>query len=243
MPKTNGAGSIYQRGTIWWVQIYIDGKAIIKSSKSIKKADAVKLRNRLLAKKDQGELNGGAANTVIIDELIDDILKSDVKKTTRYIWGKVIAKSIRPFFGKLKAQRLSTDHMERYREDRKASGVSDATVNRELSVLRTAFHNARKRTPPKVIAVPYFPMVQETTIRKGFLTDGQYANLRDALPDDLKALFVTAYLTGIRKGELLSVQWSQVDFDAKLITLEHGETKNQWVHDKKVVAIGLCGQQ
>ena len=86
-------------------------------------------------------------------------------------------------------------------------------------------------------------MVQETTIRKGFLTDGQYANLRDALPDDLKALFVTAYLTGIRKGELLSVQWSQVDFDAKLITLEHGETKNQWVHDKKVVAIGLCGQQ
>jgi len=30
--------------------------------------------------------------------------------------------------------------------------------------LRTAFHNARKRTPPKVYVVPYFPMVKETTV-------------------------------------------------------------------------------
>jgi hypothetical protein len=36
--------------------------------------------------------------------------------------------------------------------------------------VRTAFHNARKRTPPKVNQVPYFPMIQETTVRKGFLT-------------------------------------------------------------------------
>jgi hypothetical protein len=53
------------------------------------------------------------------------------------------------------------------------------TVNRELSIMRTAFHNARKRTPPKVNVVPYFPMVKETTIRKGFLTDAQYSTLRD----------------------------------------------------------------
>jgi hypothetical protein len=30
-------------------------------------------------------------------------------------------------------------------------GRSNATVNRQLSILRTAFHNARKRTPPKVL--------------------------------------------------------------------------------------------
>lgn len=54
-------------------------------------------------------------------------------------------------------------------------------MNRELSIMRTAFHNARKRTPPKVNIVPYFPMVKETIVRKGFLTDRQYADLRDAL--------------------------------------------------------------
>ncbi len=236
MANGNGVGTIYKRGNIWWVQVYVDGKPIVQSSKSTKRSDASNLRNRLLAKKERGDASQGSANTVLIGELLDDILKSDIKPTTRYIWEKVVAKNIRPFFGKLKAQRLSTDHMERYREFRKGEGVSDATANRELSILRTAFHNARKRTPPKVISVPYFPMVQETTVRKGFLTDQQYAVLRDSLPSELKALFITAYLTGIRKGELLAIQWPQVDFDAKLITLERGETKNQEARSVPIVA-------
>lgn len=226
MPKTNGSGSIYQRGNIWWVQVYVDGKPIIESSKSNKKSEAVDLRNRLLAKKERGEISGGKPTTVLIDELLNDVLKSDIKESTRYVWEKVVEKNIRPYFGKLKAQRLSTDHMDAYREKRKVEGRSDSTVNRELSILRTAFHNARKRTPPKVLNLPYFPMVEETTVRKGFLTDEQYAKLRDALPEELKALFVTAYLTGIRKGELLAITWNQVDFELRAITLEKGETKN-----------------
>jgi integrase len=55
----------------------------------------------------------------------------------------------------------------------------------------------------------------------------QYAGVRDALPEELRPLFITAYLTGIRKGELLAITWPQVDFESRLITLEHGETKNK----------------
>src|SRR5260370_24154502 len=147
MPTPNGAGSIYQRGNSWWVQVYVDGNPIIEPSKSDKKAEAVKLRNRLLAKKERGEISGGKPTTVLIGELLDDVLKSDIKESTRYIWEKVVEKNIRPFFGKLKAQRLSTDHMDQYREKRKPDGRSDSTVNREHSILRTAFLNHRKGTP------------------------------------------------------------------------------------------------
>ena len=227
MAKANGTGSIYQRGNIWWVQVYIDGKPVIQSSKSTRKSDAVNLRNQLLAKKERGELHGGKSEKVSIGELLDDVLKSDIKESTRYIWEKVVEKNIRPFFGSMKAKRLSTDRMDDYRQKRKAEGRSDATVNRELSILRTAFHNARKRTPPKVLTVPYFPMMQETTVRKGFLTDQQYGALREALPEEIRPLFITGYVTGIRKGELLRITWPQVDFESRLITLEYGETKNQ----------------
>jgi len=127
--------------------------------------------------------------------------------------------------------------MDRYREKRKDEGRSEATVNRELSILRTAYHNARRRTPPKVAIVPYFPMVQETTVRKGFLTDLQYATLRNALPQELKALFVTAYITGIRRGELLAIRWRQVDFEARTITLDHGETKNQDARSVPIIGV------
>ena len=224
--KSDGSGTIYLRGDIWWVKIRVDGRPVYESSKSTKKSEAIKLRDKMLAKKSRGELSGGSADRVLITELLDDVLKSDVKPSTRYVWEKVIEKNIRPFFGKIKAQRLTTDLMDKYREKRKGEGRSDATANRELSILRTAFHNARKRTPPKVLVVPYFPIVAETNIRKGFLSDEQYDALRDELPDELKALFITGYITGLRRGEITAIQWPQVDFEAGLITLDKGETKN-----------------
>ena len=227
MPRrSDGSGTLYLRGNIWWVKIRVDGRPVYESSKSTKKSDAIKLRDKLLARKARGELSGGTADKALIAELLDDVLKSDIKPSTRYVWGKVIEKNIRPFFGNLKAQRLTTDHMDRYREKRKGEGRSDSTVNRELSILRTSFHNARKRTPPKVLSVPYFPIVAETNIRKGFLSDEQYDRLRGELPEELKALFVTAWITGLRRGEITAIQWPQVDFEAGLITLEKGETKN-----------------
>jgi integrase len=227
MPRrSDGSGTLYLRGNIWWVKIRVDGRPVYESSKSTKKSDAIKLRDKLLARKARGELSGGTADKALIAELLDDVLKSDIKPSTRYVWEKVIEKNIRPFFGNLKAQRLTTDHMDRYREKRKGEGRSDSTVNRELSILRTSFHNARKRTPPKVLSVPYFPIVAETNIRKGFLSDEQYDRLRGELPEELKALFVTAWITGLRRGEITAIQWPQVDFEAGLITLEKGETKN-----------------
>jgi hypothetical protein len=59
------------------------------------------------------------------------------------------------------------------------SALSDATVNRELTVLRTSFNNAKKRTPPKIYNTPYFALRKETTIRQGFLPDEVYPVLRD----------------------------------------------------------------
>jgi integrase len=227
MAKTHGAGTIYQRGDTWWVQVWVDGKRIRQSSESTKKSDAVKLRDKLLGKRARGELSASIATRVLIGELLDDVLQSDIKASTKYIWEKVIEKSLRPFFGHMKAQRLATDHMDEYRAKRKAAGASDSTANRELSILRTALHNGRKRTPPKVLVVPYFPMVKETNIRKGFLSDEQYVALRDALPPELRALFVCGYFTGIRKSELLAIEWDAVDFEARIITLAQGETKNQ----------------
>src|SRR5208283_4699621 len=224
--KTDGSGTLYLRGDIWWVKIRVDVRPVYESSKSTKKSEAIKLRDKMLAKKSRGELSGGAADKVLIGELLDDMLKSDIKPSTRYIMGKVIEKNIRPFFGKIRAQRLTTDLMDRYREKRKGEGRSDSTANRELSILRTSFHNARKRTPPKVLVVPYFPIVAETNIRKGFLTDEQHDKLLAELPSELKPLFVTGYITGLRRGEITSVQWPQVDFEAGLITLGKGETKN-----------------
>ena len=152
--------------------------------------------------------------------------KSNVRASTEYIYRKVTENSLRPFFGTLRAQKVTTDKLNEYRQSRISEDRSEATANRELALVRIAYRLGQRCTPPKVFVVPYFPMAQEENVRKGFLRDEQYSSLLAALPAEIKPLFVTAYETGIRKGELLTIRWGQVDFASGSMALETGETKN-----------------
>lgn len=62
-------------------------------------------------------------------------------------------------------------------------------------------------------------------MRQGFLTGEQYEKVQDSLPDYLRPLFVTSYFTGVRLGELLAIEWTQIDWEQGFITLNAGETK------------------
>lgn len=235
--KKDGSGSIYQRGNIWWVKVYVNGKAHRESSGSEKYDDAKKLRDKLLGQKHRGEITGGAPERVTVGELLDDLEeygKANIRPSTQYIWHLVIEKNLREFFGTLKARKVTTETLKEYRRKRLAEGRTDSTANRELSILRTAYHQGRKCTPPKVINVPYFPMVKETFVRQGFLMDEQYTALMNELPAEIKPLFAVGYATGIRLGELRAIQWEQVDLTEGFITLATGETKNG---DGRVVPI------
>jgi integrase len=229
----DGSGSLYQRGNVWWVKVYIGGKAHRETSKTATAEgtyeDAKRLRDKLLGQKHRGEISGGHPDRVTVGELLDDVLEyatTNIRPSTEYIWRLVIEKNIRPFFATLKAQKVTTEKLKEYRRKRISEGRSDATANRELSILRTAFHNGRKCTPAKVLSVPYFPMTPETNIRTGFLSDEQYASLLKELPSELKPLFAVGYATGIRLGELKAIRWDQMDLAEGNITLENGETKN-----------------
>ena len=65
-----------------------------------------------------------------------------------------------------------------------------------------------------------------TAVRKGFLTAPEVDAIISHLPDPLGAVVQFAHLTGWRKGEVLSLRWSQVDFDQGTVRLEPGDTKN-----------------
>jgi integrase len=227
--KSYGAGTIFKRGEIWYVSLWADGRQIQKSSGSRKREDAVRLRDHLLGKKARGEIGTAQASKVTCGELLDDLLEHanhNNRSSTAKIYGLVVEANLRPFFGHRKAAGISTAILKEYRRKRLAEQKSEGTCNRELSLLRVAFNLGRKCTPPKVLMVPYFPMVAEMHVRQGFLTDDQYEGLRDALPDYLKPLFVTGYFTGVRLGELLAFRWHQVDWEQGFITLSSAETKS-----------------
>lgn len=73
---------------------------------------------------------------------------------------------------------------------------------------------------------PHIRTLKENNVRKGFMTPEQYAQIMKHLPEHLKPIFQFAYRTGCRRGEILNLQWRNVNLADGMIRLEPGETKN-----------------
>jgi hypothetical protein len=61
-----------------------------------------------------------------------------------------------PFFGFMRPVNVSTDLVNRYIDKRQQDGASNATINRELAVLKRAFHLGRECTPAESAERPLF---------------------------------------------------------------------------------------
>ncbi len=152
----------------------------------------------------------------------------------------VVRVHLRPFFGAMKAACVGSDQIQAYITKRREPSkrilengrkrdippAANATINRELSLLRRAFNLGKAATPPKVSSVPAVPMLAENNVRKGFFEHAAFVSVRRALPEEIRPVITFAYFTGCRKGEILKLQWSQVDLGERVVRLEPGETKN-----------------
>jgi hypothetical protein len=54
--KSDHSGTVYLRGQIWWVKVYVGGQSIRQSSKSTNKKNAINLRDKLLGSRARGAL-------------------------------------------------------------------------------------------------------------------------------------------------------------------------------------------
>jgi len=230
-----GEGSFYLRGQTWWFKIVRDGEPISFSTGKTDITEAQQEKDKRLASLPKAvPANASRHETVTVSELIDDYLGAlgADKAKSLYDIRTALDANIRPVFGDRLAASVSSDEMRDYRRARKAVGRADATINNELSYLRSAYlYGMKKQTPKKVIELPYFPIVKVENTRMGFIELADYEAILKEMCDSLKPLFVLAYHSGCRKSELTNLQWSQVFFPNAtrkrgFIQLAPGTTKN-----------------
>jgi integrase len=134
---------------------------------------------------------------------------------------------VREAFTFVRAVDLTTARIERFIEERLEAGKAAATVNRETGALRQALNLARKQG--RFTRVPYVPMLGEDNARQGFFERPEFEAVVAHLPEPIASIARFAYLTGWRKGEILSLTWAAVDRAAGEIRLKtskngHGRT-------------------
>jgi integrase len=162
---------------------------------------------------------------------IEDVLQAVVDDYTangRRALGEVTRHKGRlaRYFGATRdASELRPGEVDAYAAHRRKAGAAVATVNRELACLRRALRLAHRRG--RLATVPYIATTAEHNVRTGFFEEPEFQALRQAAEPHVRPLFTFLYLTGWRVGEVLPLQWRQVDLSAGVVRLEPGTTKNR----------------
>lgn len=245
--RPRGTGSVYPRGDIFWIKYSRNGRSYCESSRSAAKVLGVKwtpshtLAEKLLGRR-LGEVTTGsflppAVERITVEDLVDDVFR-DYRINDRKSLEDAEARwklHLQPVFGHVRAADLCrSDGLSRYIDQRREEGASNGTINRELSLVRRAFHLGREGNSRKVREVPVFPHLKESAPRKGFLEDQQYRTLIEGAPLWFRTLVEVGRKFAWRYAEVLNLRVEQVDLFGRTIRLNSGETKND---DARTVTI------
>jgi len=127
-------------------------------------------------------------------------------------------KPLHKAFGERKATALTTADITAYMNARKAEGMANATVNREVELLRAALRLAVKHK--RIVRAPEFPgKLPERNARQGFFETGDYLKVLAELPEPLDDMIRLAFETGWRRGMLIALKWEHVDRIGRSVTL------------------------
>lgn len=205
-------GSIYKRGSIFWIKYYRQGRPYRESSHS----DLITYAQRLLRKREgeiaEGKQPGIYFDRVTFDELAQDFItdyringKDTLSQAERFV------NSLSESFKGMKVVNIGTDKIKDYIDKGMREGMANASINREPAALKRMFHLAAQSTPPKVNLIPYIPMLKENNVRRGFFEYNEYATVRDNAGDDFRPVVIFGYHTGCRIDEILGLPIDKVD--------------------------------
>jgi integrase len=214
----DGTGRVYQRGNVWWIQYGHRGQDIRESSKSTAKGKATALLRKRLGEIGSGNYIGQAAEKVTFADL-KQMIRDDYTVERRRSLKRLdtALAHLDGTFGHSKALDITTDRVRAYIAARQEGGAANASIQKELAALKRAFNLAVQagRLPTR----PYIPGLNIQNARQGFFGAGDLEKVIAELPEPVRPVVRFAALTGWRKGEVLNLQWSQVDFEAGEVRL------------------------
>ncbi len=108
----------------------------------------------------------------------------------------------------------------------KAKVTSPATANRLLALIRAILRRAC-RVWEWIDRTPYIELFPEPEGRIRWITPAQARRLLQELPPHQLQMVLFALATGLRQGNVLGLEWSQVDMRRKLAWIHHDQAKGR----------------
>ncbi len=226
----------YQKNKRWYTEVWdkynkkrirVPVKIKGKIPQDVTRADALRIERII-----RGEIQKGTYETPVkcdirFNDLVDSYLEwaKDNHKGSYELDRSKTKLLLRTFHNKY-IHDIRDHHVNAFIESRKKEGKSPETINDDIFVIKRMFNLAVekgyiKESPINNVKKLHVPEREIETI-----THEDFIRLLNSSPDGLKSIIIVAYFTGMRRGELRSLQWQHIDFENKFIRLKGENTKN-----------------
>lgn len=240
------SGSILKRGKNSWLLRYelprrADGKRR-QGTETVHgtKKDAEKRLREILINMDHGDYIEPCKMSVkeYMLEWLQNYTFTNTRTTTYEMYSSLICQHIIPELGNIPLAKLAPIHLQQFlikkmmdggRVDGKPGGLSTKTVRHLYAILREALSQAVEMN---IIAKNPAVRVKQPKLKQKeikFFSEEQVKSfIRASEGTRFHCLFMMALGTGLRRGELLALQWQDIDFENSMVTVNKTlvKTKN-----------------
>ena len=228
--RGNGEGSITKRKDGRWMARYTVHTASGRKRKTIygktRAEVAEKLAKAVMDRADGLVFDAGSLRLFeYLERWLTDSVRDTVRATTYENYAYLVRSYIVPSLGHIKLKALTPAHAQRFYREKLDSGLSARTVQYLHTLLRKALKQAVKwgLIPRNVTDAVDAPRSAKKET-KYFSFEQVKAFLKVASEDRFWALYVLAFSTGLRRGELLGLRWEDLDLERGVLRVRRSLT-------------------
>ena len=222
-------------GKTYWIEFREYGKRKrerIGPSKTPAEARLLEVQKALVEKR---HVERDKNASVTLAQLFDWFLNlQEVQKLDSHLRIKVQVKALKRLLNHNQLIRdLSTAQLENYvyarlqepSPNRIGKTIAPKTVKEEISLLRNMLNRGLSYGFISSIPISRYPTVRVDNVRKRIFEKEEYQRLLEECPLWLRRIVIMAHGTGMRQGEILKLQWSDVDLKTGFVRLKASMTK------------------
>jgi integrase len=236
----NGEGCVYQRTDGRWAAVISDGG----KRKTFYGATADEVQDKLTRARNQQLDNIPFTDERLtvghwLNTWLHNVRPPATAPKTWIVYEYLVRRHLISGLGSIRLIKLQPQHVRIFLSEKLDSGLSARTVKHLRATLRAALNQAmnddllQRNAAAKVKP----PEIQPRSL--DVYTPAEARQLLEAVQGHrLEALFTTALALGLRMGEVLGLQWSDVNFERGLLTVRHSLQRIKRVRRGDVVKEG-----
>ena len=215
------AGQLIKRGdNVWLVRVFLgrdeNGKRLFHNhTVHGTKKDAQRYLTGVLQQRDAGTWipPQALALDAFLDEWLATVVAHRVRPRTYDSYAGLLKRHVRPVLGTRRLQDLRPGDLQALYASLLTQNLSARTVRYVHTVLANALKQAVRwqllsHSPAEAVELPH----QAHREMQALSPDEAKSFLESAKPDPWYVLFLAAIVTGMRPGELLGLQWKDIDW-------------------------------